>query len=240
MRVMITGASGDVAARLIPGLRERHDLRLVDIRAGEGIDQQFDIRDTDTLVSALDGVDAIVHLAGERTVAASWDRLIGPNVDGMVSVLEAARRAGVSTVIFASTNHVMGMYDKDEQWPIDPAQPVRPDSLYGATKAFGEAVGRYYSDTFGISVLCLRIGWVLDRPHNEQARMMWLSAGDLTRLVECCLAASVRFGIYYAVSNNTMRKWSIANAQRELGYQPVDDSEVYFSSAAARTQAISE
>ncbi|HEX3815598.1 MAG TPA: NAD(P)-dependent oxidoreductase [Mycobacteriales bacterium] len=226
---MITGAGGDVAARLIPGLSDGFELRLIDIRPGERIDHCIDICDTTALVGALDGVDAIVHLAGERQVSASWEELRGPNVDGLVSVFEAARQAGVPKVVFASTNHVMGMYDRDHEWPVDPAQPVRPDSLYGATKAFGEAAGRYYSDAFGMSVLCLRIGWVLDRPHNEQARMMWLSPGDLTQLVTRCLRSDIAFGIYYAVSANTNRRWSIENAHRDLGYEPADNSEDYFA-----------
>jgi nucleoside-diphosphate-sugar epimerase len=230
---MITGAGGDVAARLIPGLTGRFELRLVDLVDGPAIDHRLDICDTPALVSTLDGVEAIVHLAGERAVSASWDRLRAPNVDGVVSVFEAARQAGVSKVVFASTNHVMGMYDRDEAWPIDPAQPVRPDSLYGATKAFGEAVGRHYSDKFGISVQCLRIGWVLDRPHNEQARMMWLSPGDLQQLVTRCLESDNRFGIYYAVSANTRRRWSIENARRDLRYEPQDNSEDFFAAAAA-------
>lgn len=228
MRVLITGANGDVATLLRPGLEGDFDLRLLDITDGPAIDHRLDICDTNALTETLDGVDAIVHLAGERAVSASWDRLRAPNIDGIVSVFEAARRAGVPKVIFASTNHVMGMYDRDRQWPIDPAQPVRPDSLYGATKAFGEAAGRYYSDKFGLAVICLRIGWALERPHNEQARMMWLSPGDLQQLVRCCLNSTVSFGIYYAVSDNTKRRWSIENARTELGYAPVDDSEEFF------------
>lgn len=229
MRVMITGAKGDVATRLIPGLDGSVELRRVDIAAGPDIDLQLDVCDTAGLVAALDGVDVIIHLAGERAVSAPWEKLRSPNIDGLVSVFEAARQAGVPKVVFASTNHVMGMYDRDEEWPIDPAQPIRPDSLYGATKAFGEAVGRYYSDRFGMSVFCLRIGWVLDRPHNEQARMMWLSPRDLQHLVDCCLKSDRKFGIYYAVSQNTMRRWSIENAREEIGYEPVDDSEVFFT-----------
>jgi NAD+ dependent glucose-6-phosphate dehydrogenase len=235
MRVMVTGAAGRIATLLVPRIRDRFELVLVD-RVPAGQDQppaapvykQVDICDTEALAAAMAGVEAVIHLAGQAAVRASWDELRGPNVDGVVSLFEAARTAGVSRVIFASSNHATGMYDQEQAWPLFPGQPVRPDSLYGATKAFGEAVGRYYADQFGLSVICLRIGWVLAKPHNEQARMMWLSPDDLTRFVCAALASDVRFGIYYGVSNNARRRWSIDNAKQDFGYRPVDDSEIYF------------
>ena len=140
-----------------------------------------------------------MHLAGQRAVSASWAELQQPNIVGLVSTFEAAHRAGVRKIVFASTNHVTGMYDREQAWPLSPELPARPDSLYGVTKAFGEDLGRYYSDNFGISVVCLRLGWVLERPHNEQARWQWLSPDDLARLVSGALLSDVRFGIYYGV-----------------------------------------
>jgi NAD+ dependent glucose-6-phosphate dehydrogenase len=83
-----------------------------------------------------------------------------------------------------------------------------------------------------MSVVCLRFGWVLERPHNEQARWQWLSPDDLARLVSGALLSDVRFGIYYGVSNNTQRHWSVENARLDLGYEPVDDSEPYFVPAS--------
>jgi nucleoside-diphosphate-sugar epimerase len=238
MRVMVTGSAGRIATLLVPRIRDRFELVLVD-RVPAGRDaapasggtpeyRQVDICDTEALAAAMQGVDAVIHLAGQPSVAASWDDLYHPNVDGVVSLFEAARTAGVSRVIFASSNHATGMYDREEAWPLSPEQPVRPDSLYGATKAFGEAVGHYYADQFGLSVICLRIGWVRETPHNEEARMMWLSPGDLTQLVCAGLSSDVRFGIYYGVSNNAKRRWDIDNAREDLGYEPADDSEVYF------------
>jgi nucleoside-diphosphate-sugar epimerase len=228
---MITGAKGKVATLLVPRIRDRFSLTLVD-RVPDSGDRagyrQIDVCDTGAMAAALVGVDALVHLAGQSAPRATWAELCEPNINGVVSVFEAARRAGVPKLIFASTNHVTGMYDLDQKWPLSPSQPIRPDSLYGATKAFGEAMGRFYSDMFAMSVICVRIGWVLERPHNEEARMMWLSPGDLTRFVCCALASDVRFGIYYGVSNNKSRRWSIENARRDLGYEPSDDSEDYF------------
>lgn len=235
MRVMVTGSAGRIAALLVPRIRHRFELVLADrVPAGQSqlpgnpAYEQLDICDTKALTAAMAGVDAVIHLAGQSAVSASWDDLYRPNVDGVVSLFEAARVAGVSRVIFASSNHATGMYDQEQAWPLLPEQPVRPDSLYGATKAFGEAVGRYYADKFGLSVICLRIGWVLEKPHNEQARMMWLSPDDLTQFICAALASDVRFGIYYGVSNNARRRWSIDNAKQDFGYVPADDSETYF------------
>jgi NAD+ dependent glucose-6-phosphate dehydrogenase len=235
MRVAITGSSGQVGTLLVPRLIGQFDLKLIDIvpsSADRPEHLQVDICDTEAMTAAFEGVDAVVHLAGQRAVSASWAELEQPNIVGLVSTFEAAHRAGVGKVVFASSNHVTGMYDREQAWPFGPEVPVRPDSLYGATKAFGEALGRYYSDKAGLSVVCLRFGWVLERPHNEQARWQWLSPGDLARLVSGALLSDVRFGIYYGVSSNTRRHWSVENARLELGYEPADDSEQYFVAAA--------
>jgi NAD+ dependent glucose-6-phosphate dehydrogenase len=231
MRVMVTGSAGRIARLLLPRIRDHFELVLVDrVPASQAVPghRQVDVCDTEALTAAMHGVEAVIHLAGQAATTASWEDLYRPNIDGVASLFEAARTAGVARVIFASTNHVTGMYDREQAWPLSPEQPVRPDSLYGATKAFGEALGRYYADQFGLSVICLRIGWVLEKPHNEQARMMWLSPGDLAQLVRAALSSDVHFGIYYAVSNNSKRRWKIDNAKQDLGYEPTDDSEFYF------------
>ena len=231
MRVVITGSMGSVASLLVPRLVDTFDLTLVSRRppvCDPAEHLQIDLGDVEALVAACEGADAVVHLAGQSHTLATWEQLVGPNVTGLVNLFEAARRAGVMKVVFASSNHITGMYDLEKEWPIRPDQPIRPDSLYGVTKAFGEALGRYYSDNFGIAVICLRIGWALERPHNEVARFMWLSPDDLARLVSGALLSRVRFGIYYGVSANTQRHWSVENAQVDLGYEPLDNSEVYF------------
>lgn len=237
MRVLITGAQGHVAAQLVPLLRAHFDLTLVDLGPDHTSTRQkaadlpddlvvADICDTATMVELLADADAVLHLAAQPRVAATWDELRRPNIDGVVSVFEAARIAGTKKVVFASTNHVTGMYDRDQEWPLSPDWPVRPDSLYGATKAFGEAVGRYYSDVHGLSVICLRIGWALSRPREERA-WMWISPADHSRLVVAAVRSDVRFGIYYAVSADSRRRWTIDNAVRDLGYEPQDDAEDY-------------
>jgi nucleoside-diphosphate-sugar epimerase len=109
---------------------------------------------------------------------------------------------------------------------ISPQDPIRPDSDYGLSKAFGEAVARYYFDRWGIQAICLRIGAVLrdDDPTREsQNRRIWLSHRDLVQLVEKSLSSEVTFGIYYGISNNKDAFWDISNARADLGYAPQDD-----------------
>ena len=235
--VLITGANGSVGRALTPSLADRYRLRLHSRSGGldlpEGPHELIggDIERSADAAAMVAGVDAIVHLAGQASAQSSWEEVRGPNVEGLRNVFEAARLAAVPRVVFASTNHVMGMYDRDHAWPIHPEQPVRPDGPYGVSKALGEALARYYADEFGLDAICLRIGWVLERPFNEQGLRMWLSPRDLGQLVIRSLEADVRFGIYYGVSANARCKWDVENARRELGYEPVDDSEAFAAEA---------
>jgi NAD+ dependent glucose-6-phosphate dehydrogenase len=235
--ILVTGANGDVGRAVTTTLRKRYRLRLAIWELGregpapsyppEAETVQVDIRDLAALSGAVSGVDAIVHLAGQRSFHADWDELRGPNIDGVYNVLAAARARGVPKVILASSNHATGYLDEHQQWPIGEGEPPRADSLYGVTKAFAEIIGRYAADYWDLSVICLRIGWVLDRPHNEMALRMWLSPGDLGRLVVGAIETGKRFGVYYGVSANQRRQWDISGARHDLGYEPQDDSEVF-------------
>ncbi len=234
-RVLLTGANGDVGRYLVPHLRTSHDLRIGVGPPPRGEEPavfpesddvcEIDIMRRDSLVAAMHDVDVVVHLAAQRDYYASWDDLRGPNIDGVFNVFQVAHHVGVRKVIFASSNHVTGGYDHRQLWPLSADEPPWPDSLYGVTKAFGESLGRYVAYGWGMSVICLRIGWVLEQPHNEMALRLWLSPGDLCRLIDCSLAAIVQYGVYYGVSANSRCSYDMAPARRELGYVPHDDSE---------------
>jgi nucleoside-diphosphate-sugar epimerase len=170
-------------------------------------------------------------------------------------VYEAARRQGVGSVIFASTNHTVSwweaeagssLYALDDQRVFSPDIPHRSDSYYGVSKATGETLGRYYSDVHGLRVFCLRIGWVLRSDnltavdiHGEvappltadevrlRARAIYLSHRDCAEIVRCCLDADqIRFGVYYGISNNPRMFYDLSNAREELGYHPQDSASV--------------
>jgi nucleoside-diphosphate-sugar epimerase len=181
-------------------------------------------------------LEAVIHLAGNPKVDASWESVLKSNIIGTRNIFEAAREFGVPKVIYASSNHVTGayhgfepsLYKYTEPGPpmISPKDPIRPDSDYGLSKAFGEAVARYYFDRWEVKAICLRIGAVLkddDPARQSQNRRIWLSHRDMVQLVEKSLSADVTFGIYYGISNNKDAFWDISNARADLGYEPVDD-----------------
>jgi len=113
-------------------------------------------------------------------------------------------------------------------WPVYSWLPPRPDSLYGVSKAFGELLGRYYSDRFGMSVICLRIGWFLPEPTDQIARWMWLSPRDCAQIMIRALETDLLYGVFYAISGNSSRHWDITDAMERLGYRPQDDAEQFF------------
>lgn len=232
-RVLITGAGGRIGRSLAERLADRYQLRLHYHREPEGPPAAdsvvADISEYDQIAAAMEGIDAVVHLAGQPNTASPWEAVLPANIVGTYNVYESARRAGVRKVVFASTNHVMGMYDRDRAWPVYAEQPVRPDSLYGVSKAFGETLGRHYADRYGMSIIALRIGWFLEQPHDEIARWMWLSPRDCAQLVCRAIESELGYGVFYAISGNGSRHWDITDAINALGYRPEDDAERYFT-----------
>ena len=229
-RVLITGAAGRIGQDLTGFLKDRYDLRLHFNRTvpeEPAVDDYViaDIAEFDQIRPAMDGIDTVVHLAGEPAVTTPWDRVNRANIEGQYNVYESARQAGVKRVVFASTNHVMGMNDRDEKWPVYADQPVRPDSLYGVSKAFGETLGRHYYDRFGMSFINLRIGAYGPAPRDEIARYMWLSPRDFAQLVWRSVESDVGFATYYAISGNASRTWDITDAIVDLGYGPMDNAD---------------
>lgn len=180
-----------------------------------------DILDEPALVSAFEGATGVVHLAGIPDEADVLD-LIHSNIIGTRNVLEAARKAGVRRVVFASTGRVSGFYAVPELIGVD--RPTRPDSFYGWTKASGEILGRLYWDKFGLEVVCVRIGSFEETPADRRHRSTWVSSSDLARAFRAAVSADeVGFTVFYAVSDNQDRWWDTTPGER-LGYHPVDDA----------------
>lgn len=226
-RVLITGAAGAIGSCLREGLRPRVDeLVLTDARALEPVENerfvQADLADRDAVMRAADGVEAVVHL-GAIPTEASFDELLGPNLIGTFNVFEAARQGGAGRIVFASSNHATGFYPVDRS--LTGRDIPRPDTLYGVTKAYGEALGSLYADKFGLEVICIRIGSFGERPRQVRELATWLSLEDAVRLFAACLTGpSVGFRVIYGASANTRLNWDLSSA-RELGYEPRDDAE---------------
>jgi len=230
-RVLVTGAAGRIGRAACPGLAARGwRVRGLDRRPLDGVagladpPVVADVRDAAAVAAATAGVDAVVHLAGLATEA-PFAEILATNIDGTYQVFEAARRARVPRVVFASSNHAVGFTPRSELVGVD--VPPRPDTYYGVSKVFGEALGRLYTDRYGLSVVCLRIGSWLDRPTTVRQLSTWLSPSDGVRLLQAALTApDVGFAVVYGISANTRAWWDQAPA-RALGYRPVDDAEDY-------------
>jgi len=234
MRVLLTGAAGEIGRDLRAGLAGRYELlRLTDLAplapAGAGEETiHADLADAGAVAKAVKGMDAILHLGGVSRES-DWTRLLSANVAGTVNIFEEARRAGLRRVIYASSNHVIGYHRAQRR--VTASEPVRPDTRYGVTKAFGEALGRYMADKHGMEVVCLRIGSYRQQVTATRELATWLSPGDMLRLAVAALEApDVHFEVVYGVSANTRRSWGADGAQR-IGYEPRDDAEAYAGTA---------
>jgi nucleoside-diphosphate-sugar epimerase len=255
-RVLVTGANGQIGRVLVDAWRASGRYEPVGLArsAGPNTDILADITDLDALVAAMDRIDAVVHLAAVIHVDSGWEAVRDSNLIGTYNVFEAVRLAGVPKVVFASSNHVVGtfetanrpaLYDLDDGRCIDHRAEIMPDSLYGVSKAYGEALARYYVDHHGMSAICLRIGsWTgTDVPHapeqlwdpsrdddpdtlamRRRFRATWLSDRDGVHLIECALETPKRWFLCYGVSNNPRLFWDIEHAREGIGYTPRDST----------------
>ncbi len=253
-RVLVTGAEGIIGHIVRRALSDTYDLSFLTRRRAEFQSHVGDLASFESIRPAFEGMDAVLHLAAASSVDAPWDRVLADNITGTYNVFEAARRAGVKRIVYASSNHTVGMYeadaapdiyDLDDPRVIDASVAVRPDSLYGVSKVFGEALGRLYADRHRMDVVCLRIGAVRenDDPTQGQAgrpfeplpiltadesrrriRAAWLSHRDCAQLIQRALDAPVHWAVVYGVSNNPRLLWDLEGARELLGYEPVDSA----------------
>ncbi|MEO8717510.1 MAG: NAD(P)-dependent oxidoreductase [Burkholderiales bacterium] len=224
--VLITGAAGDVGTHLRRELAAKYRIRASDLRPLKKIAQESYVRaDVSKMADALritKGVDAVVHLAG-YSVEGPWEGILSANIIGCYNVFEAARRNGVKRILFPTSNHAVGFYRRDRT--IDHHVYPKPDSRYGVSKVFGEALGSLYADKYGMEIFCMRIGNVNPAPIDKRRLSIWFSPRDLAQLVTIGIEhPEIRFEIVYGVSGNKRSWYDNSNAHR-LGYRPQDDSE---------------
>jgi uronate dehydrogenase len=232
-RILLLGAAGGIGSAIREGLRGRYGLmRLADIAPlappGQGEETvHADLLDIPSLVAAMTGVDCVVHMAGVpvEPETNAWEQVLPANIVGVHNLFEAARLAGVKRVLFASSHHAAGFHRRDT--PTADTRVPRPDSYYGVSKVFGEAMGRMHADKFGLQVLSLRIGAYRDAPTEPRHLSVWVSPRDMVELVRCGVEApDFGYAIVYGVSANTRNFWDNSEVAF-LGYTPKDNAETW-------------
>lgn len=247
-RIVITGLSGSIGNIIYAGLNAKWEISGVDINLSPELPViAGDISNYRSIENAFDDAYAVIHLAANAHAGAEWEKIVGPNIIGTQNVFRASYESGVRKIIFASSNHVMGLYEKDEPYrsiisgryenlkpaeipQIDHTAPVRPDGYYGASKVFGEALGRYYSEKYDMQVFCIRLGSVSrnNRPFDIRQYATLFTHSDLITLIDKCLENhTLRYSIFYGVSNNTWKFWDTGYIKECLGWAPVENAEIF-------------
>lgn len=254
MKVVLTGAAGVIGSAVREHLGNKYEFVSITRSPAEFPSVVADIRNFDAIRPAFEGADAVVHLAASIDVTSPWDAVLNDNLIGTYNVYDAARQAGLQAIVFASSNHTIGgyeldgaprIYELDDPRAYDHHAEIRPDSLYGVSKVYGEALGRYFHETYGLRVYNLRIGsvraddnpvaksvtqssgWLdlTDEQKYQRLRSTWLSKRDCAELIACCLeATTVPWATVYGISDNPRQFWDIEHARRLLGYAPKDSA----------------
>lgn len=237
-KIALSGAGGQLGsvvraalvARGTPLRSAAGSKPLVPLVEGEDV-MHGDLRDSAVVDRLLDGVDVLIHFAG-TSVERPLPEIIENNLRALVEVYEGARWQGVRRVVFASSNHAIGMYPVTEQLDLDCA--LRPDGFYGLSKVWGEALARMYWDKHGIESVCVRIGSCLERPTEPRHLSTWFGHRDLLHFIDRCIEADdVGFLTVWGVSANTRSWWDNSGAER-LGYRPTQNAEDYAAEILAR------
>jgi len=254
-KVGITGAAGHIGLDLAAGLADKYQLSLFYHHTKPDINLDLkmvkaDLSDEKEVKGIFNGLDAVIHMAAASSPLSSWDDVLRQNIIATYNVFEEARRAGVSKVVFGSTNHtqhadIMGtpFWCEDlslvkEHGLIKLNDPPAPDSLYGVSKLFGEDLGRYYSRLFGIKVVSLRIGFAEreamiehlkqgDKPLINHIRFMYLSKRDLIDITDKALQSDKDYVLAYAVSDNKPAVFDMTETRKKLGFNPRDSSQTW-------------
>ena len=238
-RILITGAAGALGSLLRSRMKQWPvTLRLSDVaklsdaQVGEEL-VQCDLVDMAAVLTLVEGCDFIVHLGGIANEN-SFENILNANIIGTYNIYEAARRAGVKRILFASSNHTTGAYEVGQT--VDTAMPLRPDSFYGVSKGFGEVLARYYYDKYGIESACVRIGSCFALPTEKRMLATWMSYDDFTNLVKCVFEIEeLGFQTIYGVSDNAKNWWDNRLAA-DLGWHPKDSVDSYASDPSLKEE----
>jgi nucleoside-diphosphate-sugar epimerase len=247
-KVLVTGMSGLIGGAVRKQLEGKYQLSALNRRRVEGVESyQVDVSDFNAILPAFKDKDVVVHLATTWRGNPPWEDHLRYSVIGTYNVFEASRRAGVKRVIYASSGATVSGYERispynaiaeghydqvPSTWKkLTHESPTRPTGIYGCTKVWGEALARHFSDTYGISAICLRIGAVNaeDRPLQQRQFPIWCSQRDVASMVEKCIQApeSVKFDILFVVSRNKWNYRDVEHAREVVGFVPQDTADKF-------------
>ena len=249
-KILITGSSGLIGSIIYQNLKHKYKFTGMDkVKNSDNTNLQTHIINSNKLEdinTAFKDINIVVHLAANASELTEWDLVLKNNIELTRNVFEASKLNGVSRVIFASSNHAVGNFEKDEPYKsivkgqyknvdlnnitkINEKVPIRPDSNYGISKAFGEAMARYYYEHHNLESISLRIGTVIkDNSPKTNIRhyATLLYHEDLVQLIDKSISATnISSEIFYGVSNNTWRFWDITHAEKTIGYLPLKNAE---------------
>ena len=245
LKILFTGPSGRIGSQVVPPLRERYELATFDREADPNDPLAFagdlgDAQSIEVLREAMAGCAAVVHMAATSDEAPFHEQLLPNNVAGTFNVLEAARQAGVKRVVYASSVQALGYSIRWRNEAGEPAPPAtadvlpRPGTVYGATKVWGEAIGRYYFDRHKIEFVALRIGAFqpYDSPwlSSGKAKNIWLSPRDMFQLLWRSIETpDGGYAIVHGTSRVPQEGMSLQEARDLLGYEPEDNADDFYS-----------
>ena len=225
--ILVTGAAGTVGRTVTAALREACAVRTFDLAPlpeHAATHVIGNLADRTAVESAMAGVHTVVHLGACPAMDADFMRdLLKPNIEGLWHTLETARLAGVKRFIYASSCNVAFGATELAQLKTDTLHVFNP---YGATKAFGELLGRWFYDTYGMEFLAVRIGYFRgtydDRGLGDRwLRRIWLGPRDCGRFFQLAVdAPPFGYGIVYACSDNDEKYLDLTTARELLGYAP--------------------
>jgi uronate dehydrogenase len=229
LSVLLTGSSGVIGKHLVGPFKRHYRLVTFDRFPAQNrkVDVVGDLCDFKVLKAAMKGIDVLVHLAATSDEASFTKELLPNNILGVYNTFQAAYEGGVRRIVFASSCQTVTMYPRGEQVQI--SQTVRPGSIYGVTKVFGEVLGRYYYDHFGIEFAGLRLGAFAqygdpDLEHPSWLWRLWLSPRDAVSLFRCAVEKpEIGYSLVFGTSRTKPEFLSLKPAQERLGFMPQDD-----------------
>jgi nucleoside-diphosphate-sugar epimerase len=235
-KILVTGGCGKIGSYFVRFASNRYTIRVVDKVAWDlekfgpfSVESLVaDLQDPTACRQACEGMDMVIHLAADADPEADFeDSLLGNNIIATYNMFRAAREAGCRRFIFASSVHAVAAYPPDVQIKVN--MPVRPTSLYGVSKCFGEALTAHFAFNEGLPGIALRIGaYVFPEHPDDLLPTEWdafLSPDDFNDLLVRCLETpNITFAIAHVISDNKFKRLDLTETREILGYQPKADA----------------